>query len=228
MKTKKYYGEQNTEQWHQLRLGLFTASEIYRLFVEPKTKKAKEEGQWSDTAYKYIKEKACEVIYQDREEIRQNDAMIWGHENEPLASEWFESKTLEFVDKGEKKIQFVSVGKYAGLSPDDTIEGFVPSEYKCPKSRLVHLDHLSILNAEDLKKFSKQKFYQVHFQIWGLGAEFGYWSSFDPRLLNNEETIHKAIHTIKIERCEEICKQFEMKVEKAGVSRDEFIENILK
>ena len=41
-KASFYFGDQNTSEWHNLRLGLFTSSEIYKLFTKPtKERRAK-------------------------------------------------------------------------------------------------------------------------------------------------------------------------------------------
>lgn len=217
------FGSQQTEEWHKLKLGIFSSSDIYKLFVDPKTKKSKEAGEFSSTSWKYIKEKACEVIYQEREITPTTKAMDWGNENESLARQFFIENSLQFPD--EEKISFLQFGNYTGTSPDDTINKKIPSEYKNPFNRLIHLDHLDIKTEEDLYKYSKQKFYQIHHQIYCLGAEFGFWSSFDRRLLLNEETKHLAIHTIKIQRNQELCEEFERRISKAGESRDLYIQS---
>jgi hypothetical protein len=220
-----YFGEQQTEEWHALKLGLFSSSDIYKLFSEPKTKKAKEAGEWSKVALKYIEEKGADIIYQEGKEILSGSeikALDWGNENEPLASKAFSSSMLIFPDK--EKLSFVQFGEYTGTSPDDTIDKTIPSEYKCPMNRNIHLDHMDILTGEDLKKYSKQKYYQLMHQMYCLGAEFGYWSSFDRRLLLNKETEHAVIHTIIVQRDEELCEQFAMKIQKAGETRDAFVQ----
>jgi len=229
MKDRTYnYGEQQTEDWHALKLGLFSSSDIYKLFTEPKSKKAKEAGEWSATAWKYIKEKATEIIYQQRKENltgAEIKALDWGNENEPLASKHFNSSNLIFTDK--RKLSFVQFGEYTGTSPDDTIGLIIPSEYKCPLNMTIHMDHCDIKTGEDLKKYDKQKFLQLHHQIYCLGGEYGYWSSFDRRLLLNEETEHIAIHTIKVNRDKELCEEFDRRIQKAGEARDEYVMNRL-
>ena len=70
------------------RIGRFTASEIYKLFVEPKTKANKDVGNFSETAKGYIKSKAIEQKYGYRENIV-NKAMEHGIITEAEAFEKF-------------------------------------------------------------------------------------------------------------------------------------------
>lgn len=176
-----------------------------------------------------IKEKANEIIYgEPKEELEGVRALEWGKENEPLASKFFQEKTLNFCDSGSKKIAFVSVNEMAtGTSPDDTIDGFIPSEYKCPINRNKHYDHTKIKNSNDLFNFDKQKYYQMMHQMWVLKSEFGYWSSFHPHLLRKTSTRHKALHTIKVRANNNIIKQFPKLIKQAELLRDKFVLDFL-
>ena len=175
------------------------------------------------------KKKALEIIHEEQEDdLSHVEAIQWGNDNESVARKFFESKTLNFVDSGHDRIMFVEIeGLESGSSPDDTIEHLVPVEYKCPKNRAIHHDHTKIRSSQDLFNFNKQKWYQVQHQIWSLKSEFGYWSSFDPRLLNSSIAKHKALHTIKIPLDKTVASQFETKIRLATEVRNEFVEEFI-
>lgn len=309
MNNQIFYGEQQTEEWHQLRLGLFTSSTIYHLF-EDSSKQAKatalmkqlKDGLWQpnglvlnhrptakDTKYicKYLvdykflkaadirfikadlkeliksgspklnytkeaillltacyalqhievasgsmkmlcKKKAEEIIWElpTDPDLTGVKAVEWGKENEGFARQKFEEETLELLDKKEKKISFIrNENLQTGSSPDDTIEGCIPVEYKNPEAFGVHYDHWQIKNGDQLLQFDKQKYYQIQHQIWMLNAKFGYFVSFDQRLLNTSKFAHKALFVLKIERNEKVMKMFEPKLLQAIECRNKFIEN---
>jgi hypothetical protein len=310
LSNKIFYGEQKTEEWHSLRLGLFTSSTIHHLF-EDSSKQAKaialmqqlKEGTWMlDNAvlnhrptpddltyickylveYKFIKKldvpilkkdlkailkdgfvlsgndsfkeclliltacyamhkievasgsmtmlckkKALELIYEAPDmELDGIAAIEWGNENEGLARQVFEEQTLEILDAGDKKISFVqNFNLQTGSSPDDTIQGVSPVEYKNPWNKGIHYDHWQIKNADQLLQFDKQKYYQLQHQIWMLGAKFGYFVSFGQRLLNTTKFKHKALFVLKVDRNEKVMQQFEPRLMQAIEVRNKFIEN---
>ena len=173
-------------------------------------------------------EKALEVIHNELRggDISKIKAIEWGNEYESLASQHFERKTCEFVDKGEERVKFAEIiGLESGSSPDDVIDGLTPAEYKCPFNKKIHYEHTEIRSAAALLKYSKQKYFQVQHQIWTMHAQFGFWNSFDPRLLKHDRFKHKALHTIKIKLNARIARQFEEKTKKAVEIRDAYISN---
>ena len=113
-------------------------------------------------------------------------------------------------------------------SPDDTINSLIPSEYKCPINKEIHDDHTKIRTAFDLLAFDKQKYYQIQHQIWSLGAEFGYWTSYDPRLARIEKYAHKASHTLKIDLDKKVAAQFSKRIKHATIVRDRLINEFYK
>jgi len=299
-----FYGDQRTDQWHKLRLGLFTSSTIYHLF-EDSSKQAKatalmgqiKDGIWRPTGevlnhrptsddMKYIcdylvkfkflkaldvpflkkdlkaalkgavgelpkdclliltacyalqkievasgsmlmlcKKKAMDIIYEDTDEdLMGIDAIEWGIENEPLALSFFERNSLERLDEKEQKISFILNERLqTGSSPDATIDGGkIPVEVKNPRQRGIHYDHNRIKTADDLFAFDKQKYYQIQHQIWCLGAKYGFFASFDRRLLGTKFE-HKTLHYIRIERNEKVMQQFEPRLLQAIEVRNKFI-----
>lgn len=301
-----HFGAQQDEKWHTLKVGIFSSSEIYRLFGAPTKKerateviRQKEENiafpfcfsklnksiidndymnfvfkelnpnlsvkdasfqaikkdikEWvktgslalsetqtyidiiagieqiemlSSSAYTYADEKAQEIIYNEQDISGGGFAIEWGNDNEPFAAHTFSQRNLYNADK--VKMSFCKVeGLETGSSPDDTQNRTTPSEYKCPFSKKIHRQHTEIENDIDLLAFDKQKYYQIHHQIYVLMAEKGYWSSFDPRLLKNPKTAAKALHTVEVARNEMLCNQFETKVILATKLRDKIVSDFM-
>lgn len=191
--------------------------------------------EWIDilagSAVGYAKQKALEIIHNELKDDLSKvkiKAIDWGNEYEPVASQYFENKTCKFVDSGEDKVMIVEHLDFESVSsPDDTIDSIVPSEYKCPINKAIHYDHTKIRTAADLLAFDKQKYMQVQHQIFSLHAEYGFWSSFDPRLLRRKSTKHKALHTLKIKLNKKISRQFEKRIRHATVIRDEFVNDFM-
>lgn len=297
-----HYGQQQDEDWHKLRIGKFTSSEIYRLMGEPtKADRAKEvvkriknrtlginkskvvlkemNNDYMNYAWKhlypsygvtseqckaakdslkshikdgspmsttataiyltiagieqldiipssamtYIDEVAEEIIYKKQDTFGGSNATDWGNEYEYLAAITFKERNLYVPDN--PKIAFCEIeGLETGCSPDDTENKTTPSEYKSPYSKKVHRRHLEITNDLDLLSYDSQKYYQMHHQIFVLGAEHGFWSSFDPRLLEMSPRHQaRALHTIRVERNDSLCKQFHTRILEAIEVRDKIV-----
>lgn len=182
----------------------------------------------SGSANMLCKKKAQEIIWEKpsrADDIGGVDSVEWGNDGEELARNNFEFETLFDVDKGSKKISFIkNEALQTGSSPDDTIDGKIPVEYKNPYNEGIHYDHCALKNADDLLKFDKQKYYQIQHQIFCLEADHGYFVSFDRDLLNTKFK-HKALKYIEIKRNESVCSQFEPRLLKAIEVRDKFIED---
>lgn len=172
--------------------------------------------------YTYLYNKALEVIYESQEINTGGAACEWGNEWEPIAAIRFRQNNFYSADN--PKLAFCELeGMETGTSPDDTQNHKTPSEYKCPKSRKVHMEHTKIKDDLDLLLYSPQKYYQIHHQNWCLGAEFGYWTSYDPRLEQIEEAKHLSLHTIQVEANANVMAQFESKIPMAIKQRDEIV-----
>ena len=86
--------EQNSPDWFNLRLGLFTSSQIYVLMQTSRS------GGFSKSADTYMKTKALELIYPLATEGFTNAAMQWGHDHEPDARNVYELQTGRAVTNG--------------------------------------------------------------------------------------------------------------------------------
>ena len=174
------------------------------------------------SALTYIEELAIELAYEKQDVGEEYKQMEWGNYYEPIASELFIKNNIYAADK--PKIAFCEIeGMETGTSPDDTENKTKPSEYKCPITKKVHIAHTKLKTDLDLLAYDAQKYYQMHHQIWVLGAKYGKWSSYDDRLLEIEKMKHKTLHTIKVERNEELCKQFISRITQATQIRDRMV-----
>tara|TARA_R110000796_G_scaffold19848_2_gene59405 strand:- start:238 stop:882 length:645 start_codon:yes stop_codon:yes gene_type:complete len=203
--------EQNTPDWLNCRLGLFTSSNIYNLFVKGKG------GKVSKSAETYITQKAIEHIYPIQVESFGSKAMQWGNDNEDNARNVYEVITGNVVTNGG----FYIFDENTGSSPDGLVGTDGMIEIKCPYTRINHLNNvLNLKDDTDLFKYSKQYYYQVHHQMFCSGRKWVDFCSFDPRLLDSKG----FLHTIRIERNEELMSQMAELIFFAGKERDRIIQ----
>lgn len=203
--------EQNTPDWLNCRLGLFTSSNIYNLFVKGKG------GKVSKSAETYITQKAIEHIYPIQVESFGSKAMQWGNDNEDNARNVYEVITGNVVTNGG----FYIFDENTGSSPDGLVGTDGMIEIKCPYTRINHLNNvLNLKDDTDLFKYSKQYYYQVHHQMFCSGRKWVDFCSFDPRLLDSKG----FLHTIRIERNEELMSKMAELIFFAGKERDRIIQ----
>lgn len=109
--------EQNTEEWHALRLGLVTASNFSKVLASGK------DGGDSKGRAKYMRQLAGERLTGVPAETFSNAAMSRGHEMEPDARAHFEFTqgcTLRPIGFAKRSL---SRGRFVGCSPDSLLEG---------------------------------------------------------------------------------------------------------
>ena len=220
-----YYGQQRTQEWHDLRLGKFTSSEIYKLMQKPRSSKS----EFSASGLTYISAKAQEVCYGVPSPSASSLAIQWGEEWEPIAAEQFDKTYLHprLLFKDDEDLQFIaSESLPTGGSPDDLVDG-MPAEYKCPYNPTNHFKHCQINTLEELLAFDKQKAWQLIHQMWLMRADGAYWCSFDPRLLHSEKCPHRALHVIEVEQIQEACDQIEERVAAAHELMKKEVERFL-
>ena len=172
---------QTSPAWHTLRLGKFTASQVYRLIGRDNKKLTK-------GAMSYIMEKVREEVYKEEKDTPTNEAMIWGKENEALAAKEYQIKHNVFA----RTIGFVYSDHY-GASPDRLIGELGGIEIKCPLTK--HLDNCLIKSSEQLLKHQKGYFWQAYMCMLCTGRLWWDFVSFDPRLTN-----HLRLHIVRVER----------------------------
>lgn len=163
----------NHNEWTETRKGRFTASEIWKLFTEPRSKADKEAGKFSQTAESYILEKAVELATGYRPKFTSKE-MEHGIINE---AEGF-SAFLDFQhDEGwtYHPNKFFPIGDNAGASPDGARRnGFGDPmdvvDIKCPQP----LTFFSLKAEGDKLEVEAKYFYQLQMQMLATGANRAY------------------------------------------------------
>ncbi len=162
---------QRSNEWHNLRSGKFTASEIHKIMGKSIN---------TDTAMSYIYEKVAQQLTGERNEF-DNAAVRWGAETEPFAKQYYEAAFSEKI----VECDFFPYGKFndnAGFSPDGILVGKKKGiEIKCPFNSANHVKYLSIRTQEEFKIECKEYYWQIMMCIAGM--EFIAWDfvTFDPR-----------------------------------------------
>jgi YqaJ-like viral recombinase domain len=183
------------------RRGIFTASEVWKLMGEGKSKDA----IFSQTALYYILEKRtelllCEDSYLETDELN-TPATRWGKSKEMDAIKVYQNHLPNMkirVDyTGVDQITLPKVGfKFAG-TPDGLIGKHGMIEVKCPYNSNNHTENLR-LTVEAFKKKRSEYFYQIQALLWVTGRKWCIWISFDPRfyemkmkmlLIERDETV---------------------------------------
>lgn len=160
------------KKWENDRRGRFTASEVWKLFTEPRTKADKEAGKFSQTAETYIIEKAVEMATGYRQRFTSKE-MEHGIMNEADAFSAF----LDWVDiQGwiYQPNEFYPFHNHAGASPDGVCKHggkiVAVADVKCPQP----LTFFSLKAEGDKLEVEAKYFYQLQMQMLATGAEKAY------------------------------------------------------
>lgn len=162
--------EQRSAEWHALRLGLITGSQVHRLCS------ARGLGQ---TGESYINEIIGEILTGKQNEIPDTKAMQHGREYEAIARLKFEHAT---------KTKFEEVGfiknknfKFCGCSPDGILlSEKLGLEIKCPEKAHNHVSYLNFKNQFDLKDGKKEYYWQILFLMLIAEIEKVWFVSYHP------------------------------------------------
>ena len=154
--------EQGTEEWHDLRIAMPTASKFSAVL-------AKGAGA---TRKAYLYQLAAEAITGLREESYSNKHMEYGTETEPQARAMYELERAQLVTQ----VAFIKHDSInAGCSPDGLIGDNGIIEIKCPKTTTQIETYLS-------GKMPTCHAAQVQGQLWISEREWCDFISFDPRI----------------------------------------------
>jgi len=171
---------QNSAAWDKMRLGRFTGSGISALMTNPKTKAAIESGELSETAKKYIYEKAMETVTGQSANEATSRALDWGNEWEEHALKQLQIALNSPEESTELKPSFKLFNDYFGCSPDAFMIhpefGPVGCEIKCPWNSVNHFLHSQVQTGEDLKRVNSDVF-----------------ASYDPRQPEHRRLHHTVI-----------------------------------
>lgn len=169
--------EQNSDEWHQVRLGIPTASRFKDILTsqgKPST---------SSTAYRYSL--VAERLAGKPLESYQSEWMQRGTELEPMARERYEMDTFTTLER----VGFITNDEgSAGCSPDgvEVVNGSIilGSEFKCPKPET----HIKYSLAG---KCPAEYYPQVQGSIWLCELDSWDFMSFHPDLPPFLVTVHR-------------------------------------
>lgn len=206
--------EQRSQAWRDARAGKFTASEMWKLMTEPRSKK----NEWSDTAMTYIMTKVAEEITGRVHETGPAYPLVWGEEQEPIAKQFIQDKLGVTI----KPAGFVIRNAHAGGTPDGYLSDEELLEIKCPFNSSNHVEYLLLKTPEDLLDFKKENYYQVHTNMLFCDKPKARLISYDGRFPEAQQLaiLHipadAEVHAAIIERLDkaiqkklEILKNFE-------------------
>lgn len=193
---------QRTEQWHKLRTGRFTGSEIHKLMG------VKGLGETGNT---YALEKAFDIVFgRDKDEGFTSYAMQRGIDLEPLAFDFFAER--QFFKVG--KCGFFVKGDNLGASPDGLTSDNGCLEIKCP-------DNKKILGLISGKPIDTQYIWQMQCEMLVTNSTHCYFFNYGIR--NDEVIFHEIIVHADKEKQDLILER----VEEAVKIRDKYVELLL-
>lgn len=185
----KMNSEQGSDNWIDVRLGRFTASEIHKLMTEPRNKADKEAGNLSETAKTYVLKKVSEVMTGRQADQSYAYPLVYGKEMEPNAIN-------EFIKRTGFKYEpatFVPFGDHAGGSPDGYINETDGLEIKCPFTSDKQVEYLMLKTQNDLLKEFPEYYWQCMSNLLFSGKEKWWFVTYDPRMIEESHRLTKMI-----------------------------------
>lgn len=198
--------EQGTPEWDQVRIGRFTASEIYRLMepakrdmteaelkARPKSGKGSsakliyDYEKLSDAAITYINEKVAEVLTGQAGTQGYAYPLVWGKSYEDEASQFFATKTGLPVEK----VGFFTYTDHAGGSPDRFVCDKDILELKCPFDSVNQVKYLMLTDQYDVRREYFPYWCQCQANMLFTDRELCHFCTYDPRM---KEDKHKLTH----------------------------------
>lgn len=213
--------DQTSEQWHLLRLGVYTASKAECLISKKRGSKGTAYGTDFIAATAkdskrntYMLELVSEIATARLPEDISAKPLQWGRDNEAAAREAYEAAT--FTTFTEIPFIYKDQNMRAGISPDglndDNVGGL---ELKCPWSSKVFIDFLA---NEEIKPEYR---HQCQFSMWVTGRQYWDFANFDPRMVNT-----KKLHYVRIDRCPEAMAVFDEAFAEFVVDMDSMLKRI--
>lgn len=199
--------EQGSQEWHEQRLGMVTASRFKDVMTN-----GRGTGTMGATAYSYMYDLIAEKLTGVVQDAVDNHAVRWGNDNEPQARAMYAYQTGYSVDK----VGFIKHPTIEGVggSPDGLIGVDGGVEIKCPKSSRIHFTYM------EKGGVPKEYFWQVQGLLWITGREWWDFVSFDPRmpdefqLFVHRERSDEEAHIDLERRAARFLEQMEVKLKK--------------
>lgn len=207
---------QRTHKWRDIRAGKFTASEMWRLMGDPRSKSAKEAGEWGDEAITYINQKVAEEITGHVHETGTANSLEWGTDMEPVAKVHFTKITGKEVGYAGFKIY----NQNAGGSSDGHVGDFL-IEIKCPYNSGNHIEYMKLKKGIELQTEFPKIWWQIQSNLLFNDKTMCYFASFDPRFPEKQKMKIVEVYALKEDR-----ERIKNRVEKAVGSKKTLIELI--
>jgi hypothetical protein len=161
---------QGSPEWLKARLGVITASQVYALLPDSRTKAFK----YKEARKTYMNELIGEVCTGYQKEIHAK-ALQWGKDNEDAAIAAYEFASGNEVEK--IGLVYKDESKRAGASADFMVKGQEKGgEVKNPIEPVHHINFLD----EDFMKPEYEA--QIQFGMWVFGWDFWEFGSHHPRM----------------------------------------------
>jgi putative phage-type endonuclease len=195
---------QRTLEWHQQRLGKFTASEIYKLMG------IKALGL---TGQSYAFDKAVEELFGEVEDNFVSYDMERGIELEPLAFAKFkELKSFDFIDVNE--CGFFNLSDNAGASPDGLVGTDAILEIKCPKAN-------TFFKLVATNEIDDKYLYQMQMQMMATNRNKAHF--FNYYIFEGIEYWHEII----IDKDDDICAKILNRINEAETLKNQYKLNLI-
>lgn len=196
--------EQQTEEWHQQRLGKVTASNLHKVLAKTKT------GHGADRGH-YLTQLVLERITGNRAEGYTNSSLQWGIEQEQFARAAYEAYRGVLVEE----VGFIThpTIEMAGASPDGLVGADGMVEIKCPESK-TFLEVVLSPNPVEGKYFA-----QMQWQMRCANRPWCDYVVFDPRFPTKAQ-----LFIVRVNRDDRWIGEAETEVRKFLAEVDEKVE----
>lgn len=199
--------EQRSQEWYDLRKGVFTSSEAHKLLG------IKGLGQTGET---YALEKAIEIVEGFSDEELSTDDINRGIELEPYAFNKFnEVKALDFIKA--RKVGFIKLNDNVGSSPDGLVGKDQGLEIKCPRREKFYKIVALGIDAVD-----KDYIQQMQHQMWVGNLNKFYFMNY---IIENG---NEKWHILEFDRDEKVIDLLKERTEQAIVIRDKYVNLLLE
>lgn len=158
--------EQRTAAWLYERVGFCTASRFKDVMAITKS------GTEAAPRRNYRVRLAVERLTNEPAKGYQNEAMMWGNEQEPEARMAYEALTGEIVE--ETGFIHHPIIEWCGGSPDGLVGEDGGIEIKCPYESAVHVETMMTEECDHLQ--------QIQGLMWITGRKWWDFVSYDPRM----------------------------------------------
>jgi len=189
----RYDIEQNSDEWFDIKLGMFSASSAAELLMDKKTK------GYQNLIARIVEERITGSRCENNM-FKGSGFTERGHEFEPIAREDYEIRNLKII----KLVGVVIYNEWVLCSPDGLIDEDGLHQIKCP---IFSTQKEYLIKLKNEKSVIDSTYYkQLQFELFATKRKYNVFTSFHPRL--------KAIDIV-VERDEEMISEIETRLNEA-------------